>query len=993
MGGAVPRFLVDACEFLSLHLHTEGLFRKTGSLSRIRALRPCDVASLLKQFLRELPSPLIPLELQGALCRAQGLGPDARDGATLLVTALFPPSHARTLRYLCTFLRRAAQRCSENRMEVGSLALVMAPNLLQGPASGCKLTVGTERLLDRQAAVITALITHADRIGVIPSIVTETLSGGATPSAEGVGFQERAGLSVYRSLRRQRRRSVGEMFVDAFSKLKTGRTPTGLSCPSDGTVGQQVAVSPTPLSPIATKRKASEDTVPEVLGSAKKRRSVHDVREDSQPPALSCSDESESNLSQSPTPSLCSVISGVGASEEQEPQPAPLTTPGKKRNHARGTKRVQRLPALEDRARRRRRSLRFFTMTSWSNTSTVLSDDHEADNWLLGTKQMTDNPEEPASGEGSGLFQAPIILIDGPGGVVVGREVEDDPDILNCSFVESPCTVSSTSTRRIWSVAQLEDTESAGRTKNGARDCQPGKGGAGTGAEQLGDEREVSVQPECLEKESEVCVNSGEDWPAIDIFRRVSHGYRPPRRSISLPEVSSEQAGAQEVEEGVEEEDGEVGGVGAELCDSDLNRGTWAVLNHTETDGNGTDQNGAGLEKEIGAGGEGEEEEERECKGRDRGKEMGRDRKERREEKRRVAREGVEKEGEATGLGFTRSHQRMSVVDRMRRFNLLSAWLRAPRPPPVPPAPQRGPVRLRRQGARRFSRSISHEGVTALLQEPSTLRLQTESQEPPKQRKLRIHSPNPLNSPLCYLSSNPQNHLNPPLNNPSSDLLSPPRPLNYPSLLSPPNQPSTQLTPQNYPPSQALPPKSRGGQDSPCNHLQKPQPVQEPGRPRRQSELQREWEAQLPSEMDLHELLHLQLRIQPLQPDQEPPACQRELGLSSPPPLPQQGLLTPPTPPRHLTAPATNPSSFTGQTEPTEADKCINPAPKNDTGNGLAPDGLNESGASEADGDGVPSLSPLALPSRAPATRRRYRDSPRWPIPEIHITTMTPFQL
>lgn len=35
----VSRFLVEACEYLSQHLHTEGIFRKTGSLGRIRALR------------------------------------------------------------------------------------------------------------------------------------------------------------------------------------------------------------------------------------------------------------------------------------------------------------------------------------------------------------------------------------------------------------------------------------------------------------------------------------------------------------------------------------------------------------------------------------------------------------------------------------------------------------------------------------------------------------------------------------------------------------------------------------------------------------------------------------------------------------------------------------------------------------------------------------------------------------------------------------------
>ncbi|KAG6926261.1 Rho GTPase activating protein 11A, partial [Chelydra serpentina] len=35
----VPRFLVQICEALRCHLHTEGLFRKSGSVTRIKALK------------------------------------------------------------------------------------------------------------------------------------------------------------------------------------------------------------------------------------------------------------------------------------------------------------------------------------------------------------------------------------------------------------------------------------------------------------------------------------------------------------------------------------------------------------------------------------------------------------------------------------------------------------------------------------------------------------------------------------------------------------------------------------------------------------------------------------------------------------------------------------------------------------------------------------------------------------------------------------------
>lgn len=79
--GHIPSFLVDACTSLKEHIHTEGLFRKSGSVIRLKALKskldhgeaclssalPCDVAGLLKQFFRELPEPVLPADLHEAL--------------------------------------------------------------------------------------------------------------------------------------------------------------------------------------------------------------------------------------------------------------------------------------------------------------------------------------------------------------------------------------------------------------------------------------------------------------------------------------------------------------------------------------------------------------------------------------------------------------------------------------------------------------------------------------------------------------------------------------------------------------------------------------------------------------------------------------------------------------------------------------------------------------------------------------------------------------
>lgn len=676
MGGTVPQFLVEACGYLSQHLDTEGLFRKTGSLSRIRALRadleqgkplflpphadllqPCDVASLIKQFLRELPSPLIPTDLQIPLIQAQGLEmthdqAGARNRTTLLITALFPSSHARALRYLCTFLRQTAERCSENRMDASSLAVVIAPNLLQCPP--CKLTLDTEKHLDQQTSVIKSLILHAERIGVVPSCMLEALqaAGGIeTPSpAGGAVFSKRTGLSVYRSLRRQRRRSVGEIFVDAFSKLKPCRTPTGPPIVLDVTLVTPLSKSPTPQSPVTVKRKATEESLPELEGSAKKRRSLHDLREDV-PTTIAQLGDSVS--SRSPLKEKCSE------------DPIPTT---KKRSHTREQRKLLRPPTQEEKVHRRRRSLRFFTVSS-GNNSNHLSVTPTHENFSEEHQEQLDCKSDLPLINDDVSPRIPLILIDGPGGVV-GNEVDDDPDLLNCSFAESPDSLkmgadASCIQRPVreepcddecWTVLEVEHFEPLA-------ECEVMQSVTQNEGSQINPSTEMEKDPEVKQPRKE----SKED-------KSSSKKRSRPRRSISLPEVMLESCTDEMPDLGKE--------VGR--AETEIDNTVWPMFASLTL--SNEQENVTTEKKSINEG--------QETKGSIK----------------------TQKKMADSTLGFKRPHQRLSMAERLRGFSALTLLLRTSRAPPnfrekPQESLQRGATRLRRQGARRFGRSISHDGV------------------------------------------------------------------------------------------------------------------------------------------------------------------------------------------------------------------------------------------------------------------------------------------
>ncbi|XP_034164060.2 protein FAM13A isoform X1 [Pangasianodon hypophthalmus] len=157
----VPLVLKNMVEFLEKYgLQQSGVFRVCGSAPRCRTLRVCldrdecvdlervdvpTVAALLKLYLRELPSGLIPhthsTRMQQALM-------DSKDG-TELVEALketlhhLPDDNYNILSYLLHFLSRVAAHSQWNHMTSENLATVFGPCIFRVPEG--------PRMLEEQA--------------------------------------------------------------------------------------------------------------------------------------------------------------------------------------------------------------------------------------------------------------------------------------------------------------------------------------------------------------------------------------------------------------------------------------------------------------------------------------------------------------------------------------------------------------------------------------------------------------------------------------------------------------------------------------------------------------------------------------------------------------------------------------------------------------------------------------------------------------------------
>ncbi|KAM6113577.1 unconventional myosin-IXb isoform 5-T7 [Phoenicopterus ruber ruber] len=155
---SVPVVMEKLLEYVEMHgLYTEGIYRKSGSANRMKELKQLlqadpnsvklenypihTITGILKQWLRELPDPLMTSAQYNDFLRAVEL-PEKQEQLCAIYSVLeqLPQANHDTLERLIFHLVKVALIEDVNRMSPNALAIVFAPCLLRCPDTSDPLT-------------------------------------------------------------------------------------------------------------------------------------------------------------------------------------------------------------------------------------------------------------------------------------------------------------------------------------------------------------------------------------------------------------------------------------------------------------------------------------------------------------------------------------------------------------------------------------------------------------------------------------------------------------------------------------------------------------------------------------------------------------------------------------------------------------------------------------------------------------------------------------
>ncbi|TGZ77253.1 RhoGAP-domain-containing protein [Ascodesmis nigricans] len=148
-GTSIPNVVMKCIQEVEIRgMDMEGIYRKSGGATQMREIQDqfergidvqfdpeldiCSVTSVLKQYFRNLPNPLITYEVYDRFIETTGMkDKDTRVKALKDIVDDLPPSHKIVLQFVIFHLARVAGRNAENLMTTRNLSVVFAPTLIR----------------------------------------------------------------------------------------------------------------------------------------------------------------------------------------------------------------------------------------------------------------------------------------------------------------------------------------------------------------------------------------------------------------------------------------------------------------------------------------------------------------------------------------------------------------------------------------------------------------------------------------------------------------------------------------------------------------------------------------------------------------------------------------------------------------------------------------------------------------------------------------------
>ncbi|XP_024916465.1 rho GTPase-activating protein 36 isoform X2 [Cynoglossus semilaevis] len=258
----VPRVVDHCCaHILTYGLQTVGIFRVGSSKKRVRQLRENfdlgvdvrldlehsvhDVAALLKEFLRDMPDPLLPRELYAAFLHSHRLRGAEQLHFLQHLLYLLPPCNCDTLLRLLTLLQTVQSFAQDsvgtdgeeipgNKMTAANLAVIFGPNLLQkerGVGGGGEVTPHSAAGMEDSAAIINVtlmLIQNYRKLFMVSAeLQQEVLMSLVQTDPDVINYLLR------------RKFSNSNQAAEGNSSIAGSRRDTGMSLDSVGTPGSR----------------------------------------------------------------------------------------------------------------------------------------------------------------------------------------------------------------------------------------------------------------------------------------------------------------------------------------------------------------------------------------------------------------------------------------------------------------------------------------------------------------------------------------------------------------------------------------------------------------------------------------------------------------------------------------------------------------------------------------------------------------------------------